>query len=530
MRKSYQTDEYDTTNENTKHSDLNRSTVNVPLNDSSKPVLRKGTPKFNKSKVLTSKAIAGSLSSSNLERAVFGSKTKSLKSSTVLDEFDDDDDDAGAQSNDTLLSDLPNDILSPEKHVYPDENLSRDLSRDSITNTILQRKELYPDLTKKLQASTPEKSSTTQHIISVTSNAFIQNHATILPHSKAKFNSKTSSPSIRSAASRSPGGLPETRRRSPVVGQKSPTGPVLPKPESDHPLGLSSPPRRVLPPVSESLKTSLSSKYESSDEEPDVPELTVKLTDANKKEKSNKRGFTENENHHYDFPKRSKTSLYPSLVPGYQLNESSAAEDSILSESHKIRHDDQRINKGDNQKSLYPELPNVTKDSATFDETTKPNGQSTGSNFNIAATQIESVESNPLHKSTVPDLTHDRNAKPVSSKGYQDATIKETASAEPASAKQNIPIRPDEPLELSSASDKTGLDDEELGDSDNWNKAQWKLFFKAYRRLKASAKGVNKDQIFNSETLKYLKCDLREIQLKIKFTDEFKDEIRSGKL
>lgn len=470
------------------------SAVNVPLRDSPKERMRQGTPKL----------LSGKNSQRDATVTAFRSRSLSLREAkTVLadDEFDDDDDD---RANDTLLSDLPSDIVSPEKHGFQKEESSSDK---------LSKKSIYPVLS-------PPKSSS---------------HNPLFSPEQALPTDDSSKPTLLKPLSQSTSTKPLALLLSPQILKQ----PVLI--HEDVIEDVRSPPRRIVP------ESRVSRKFESSEEEEPVPELTVALPPediAHKPEISTKRPLPE------ETPspvKKAKKNIYPTIKRGPTQSETSAQNSDTAAPSSIIASSPKRSG---TQKTLYPIL------SKPITLTTSPEREASnhvGGFIKVGSAAVEKMiigdmETTKLYPktsthmpgSTVEDVEVTRAIQSrsstknvVSENGPAPSAIIQPSVAQrhepgPAAVKfgtAKVSQPQQAPVEQMTQPDPETQADQ-LGDSDHWTKRQWVKFIKCFKQIE---KGRD-FSIFTPDVLAYLRCDADELLLKIGFYREYRDNIQNGEI
>ncbi|ONH68577.1 hypothetical protein BON22_1091 [Cyberlindnera fabianii] len=464
----------------------------VPLNDSSKEPMRKGTPK--KLSAASSKKESPAKSS---KTPLKQQKSKSFTlfkdivdlpapSNKIQDDDDVDDHRAFGYSNDTLMSDIPSDLLSPEKHVYPQENITSakkknnnkkingtpnksvpsvgegrspvtrstaKKTRAKITSSspIAQSQDkpsLYPDLTSVASHDKNTQSPSNRVIDKIptltlpATSSLITTMNNAAPVSPAKSNPKSKSPTP--ATSKSPVSRRTNHSKSPTLQKQSqPT--IFPDLRSSPrkrvaPVAEGSPlrsPARRLPATSTTLGQAIENRlggldpaiFDSSDEEP-VPELTVPINMQEINDSSTMLGTK----------RKQQTSM---------IVETTAKKQKTF--------------------SIYPDL-DTSKVDQSLEKTTAD------SPANVT-----------------PDLLNSSILKGVNM----------TTKLYPS---------------LLSPVAKSESNKEELGDADNWTQSQWTKFAELYEKFDT---GGHDFTVFDTSMMEYLRCDYNELLMKIEFYKEF---------
>lgn len=260
------------------------SVINMPLRGSPKEKMRQGTPKL--------------LSAKSSQRdAVFRNRTLSIRQDKSVDngpddEFDDDadgDDDSNhIKGNATILSDIPSELISPEKLRYEKEPLGSFHKSPSTSS---------PRKATNIPSIYPKLPTPSREITNISSKLSPIKQTDMLARQPVSQSTETSS-------------KPFTSLLSPVKGNSS----IVTIHQDEPPNDLKSPPRRI----STGTKSIDLSRFESSEEEP-VPELTVKLSPV-KKASTQKRNILEDDStSQHKKPKQDK--IYPDLTSSTpQLN------------------------------------------------------------------------------------------------------------------------------------------------------------------------------------------------------------------
>ncbi|CAM9015720.1 unnamed protein product [Wickerhamomyces anomalus] len=474
-------DEYDTTtNYDDDNSKKDSTTVNVPLQSSPKKPLRKGTPK----------------------------------------EIDDDGAGAGGahlHSDNTLLSEIPSDILSPEKHIYPQENLRRSSSN-------------IPSATKVKDATT-----------SLLSKSF----SVFSPPPPKHKESKTTGKSPTSGSK---------RRESPSKGNRGESLPpsLYPKVRlfGDDDDDEASAPKKLTSDVTDSkvveeVRESLSIRKKRESEA-----ITMFFDRSSSSSKAP-------EKQSIISPRSKESNTRPNLFERTTHDTNSSFH--TLNEFIKNPLIDDAKYKTTNVKHSDKKTPN--------NEPTEPTNTTTQrKSFDIS--QFESSDEEPVPELTVP---LNEEPQPTTTKRVYDEPIETSTNKKPkttttTSLYPTIQPTSQTPLKRSSETRRRSLyptlpsvghpsrvsaadiedisnnisettkpkpqaplpkepeeKEEDLGDSDHWVKNQWACFFKAFKRYKKT----NDLSIFqNKRLLEYLRCDEHEIKLKIQFTLDHEHEIK----
>jgi hypothetical protein len=524
---SSEEDEYDTS----RHS----STVNIPLRDSPKRKMRQGTPKLLSSKPSQTEPTITMKSKSFT--------FKEAKSILADDEFDDDDDD---NVSDTILSDIPSDLLSPEKHTYPAENV-RSVRKESSVKSVWRsspramgtvKPVIYPSLS-------PASSTISSQVKSI---LFPPRPSVIgtLTNDTAEDTSKPTLAPISKST------ITHTRKLTSLITAQIEREPVLI--QEDLPKEKSSPRRRADTVSQPGLNLS---RYDSSGDEPSVPELTVKLAPL---EATMEKRLLDEE--HISQSKRAKTSIYPSLPSEHNRSETSARISHILDSSspQKVELKISEASGGHLNGPLYPMLPisrnedKVTPPGKVIRTVSNPKSQqetpkakSTSESINRITHSIEKMASNG--PPTLPSLLPLRYEKNTTERSNSTVRRSEVILDPPPKMKGITPVskpRFSAPHTLysevgkhrqaESSQSKDIIENgntpseeliEKLGDPDNWTKNQWLRFLKHFKEFESQGHDF---EVFTPEVLSYLKCDEQELILKIGFYKEYEESIKKGEL
>lgn len=623
-------DEYDTTttyddykggkgNRNQSESQRESNTLKVPIKSSPKKPLRKGTPKVPKTRDLSiskspkkvSEPAAESPSSSkSRERsryhdhsreeqsnsataaaaATFNSSSRRLVTNSHINhdisnqnnaEDDDDDDDligVHHNSNNTLLSEIPSDILSPEKHIYPPENLRRSSSTVPSRTTATKISESTNSLSKSFPTFTP-------------------------PSSKTPHNERTRSQENR------------TLKNSPASRQgRHERSTAKEKDEVSKPETTTSNRGKSLPPSLYPAMTKTVEEYEDEEDgnHPSQRNLASDITNTR---------FIEEERQNISLRKK-KESEAISIFFDRSSSSKKVEESEVTSNVQRLEPLDPKKT----EKISPRTLPNIFKDQVPnpiFDSSFKqlnefiknpiidenkykPNSQllekpaSNTSNIDNKPTtasitsdrrssrlldlsQFESSDEEPVPELTVPlpppnDEKPRHESPPRKRKSYDEPI--ETSTINKRSKPSLYPIIPSQtPIKRSEPTNQhkqlyptlapmgnntiisadmienisdhipnvesiseskpvireerqrppskqlqqqPEQEQEQLGDAEHWVKEQWKCFFRAFKKYKRT----NDLSMFNERLLNYLRCDEHEIKLKIQFALDFEDDIR----
>lgn len=544
-------DEYDTT---TNYDDTNgagnheSTTVNVPLKSSPKKPLRKGTPKLPKTKQRESKSprkpvVSESAPKRNIEEESEPKRTSiEAKSAPIESAVDrqnsstrriiinshinhnisthDDEEDYGAHhnSNNTLLSEIPSDILSPEKHIYPPENLRRSSNNSSA---VKPPKEATKSILSSIPIISPPKSrkpDTTIYHQEVHTSTFEK-----LLNSNAKENNE-----------------PES-----VIGSSVNRGTSLPP----------------------SLYPSIAPFDEEFDDEVPEKKIASDIIDsrviAKERETISERKRKESESISIFFQKSNSKS--PSLSEERRSlvspkNQESPKSSNIPRDNTSYHHLSEFIKNPLIDHDKYK--PSQTPKESTV--SSKEDTKHRRSSHVLDLSQFESSDEEPVPELTVPlgeEPTEEASKEEIGSKRtfepIETSTNKRlksslyptlpsqspTKRSEPPVSKPLYPqLKPflkfdgDDkesvaPIQKSQPGpqsvrqlreEETGETEEPLGDADNWTKAQWRIFFQAFKKFKRT----NDFSIFNTRLLEYLRCDQHEIKLKIQFAMDYEDTLR----
>lgn len=524
-------DEYDTTtNYDDDNSKKDSTTVNVPLQSSPKKPLRKGTPKVPKSqKTKDAKSekkkksdtqhvpSTADLHNSSNRRIVTNSHINHHVSTQEID-----DDGAGGggahlHSDNTLLSEIPSDILSPEKHIYPQENLRRSSSN-------------IPSATKVKDAAT-----------SLLSKSFPVFSPPPPKHKESKTTGKSPT-----------GG--SKRRESPSKGNRGESLPpsLYPKVRlfGDDDDDEASAPKKLTSDVTDSkaveeVRESLSIRKKRESEA-----ITMFFDRSSSSSKAPERQSIIS-------PRSKESSTRPNLFERTTHDNNSSFH--TLNEFIKNPLIDDAKYKTTNVKHSDKKTPN--------NEPTEPTNTTTTQRKSFDISQFESSDEEPVPELTVP---LNEEPQPTTTKRVYDEPIETSTNKKPkttttTSLYPTIQPSSQTPLKRSSETRRRSLyptlpsvghpsrvsaadiedisnnipettklkpqaplpkepeEKEELGDSDHWVKNQWACFLKAFKRYKKT----NDLSIFqNKRLLEHLRCDEHEIKLKIQFTLDHEHEIK----
>jgi hypothetical protein len=524
---SSEEDEYDTS----RHS----STVNIPLRDSPKRKMRQGTPK------LLSSNPSHTEPTINVKSKSF--TFKEAKSILADDEFDDDDDD---NVSDTILSDIPSDLLSPEKHKYPAENV-RSVRKESSVKSVWRSSPRAMGTTKP--AIYPSFSPASSTVSSQVKDILFPPRPSVigtLANDTAEDISKPTHPPMSQST------ITHTRKLTSLITAQIERQPVLI--HEDLPKEMSSSLRRTNSDGRPSLNLS---RYDSSGDEPSVPELTVKLTPLETTMEKRLRDEAP-----VSRSKRAKTSIYPSLPSEHNRLETSAQTSHILDSSspQKIELKISEADTGHLNGPLYPMLPTsrnegrvtppgkVTRTvSNSKSQQGTPKAKSASESIHRITHSIEKMASNgpPALPSLLP-LGYEKNTteKSNSTVKRSDVVLDPppkmkgiTPVSKPRfSAPQTIytEVARRRRAESSQSKDIIGNGNtpreepiEKLGDPDHWTKNQWMRFLKHFKEFESKGHDF---EVFTPEVLSYLNCDEHELILKIGFYKEYEESIKKGEL
>lgn len=566
-------DEYDTTtnyDEDNGTGNHESTTINVPLKSSPKKPLRKGTPKLTKTKQRESKSPRKPIENEpkkELEKgkgleSSFREKSAPIEGTTAVGGHNsssrrifinghvnhnisthDDDDDYGAHhnSNNTLLSEIPSDILSPEKHIYPPENLRR--SSSNISSAV-KAKEPTRSLLSSIPIISPPKSKKLESI---------QYHQEVHTSTFEKL--------LNSNAKENRG-----REDEEIIGSSANRGTSLPP--------------SLYPSIGEPDDDEF-------DDEPSEKKIVSDIIDsrviAKERDTISERKRKESESISIFFQKSSSKSPVLSdgrrslVSPKNQESPRGTTVKSIprdntsyhhLSEFIKnplINHDKYKPVESPKKVALSSDLHETKLDSQPGKDTTRDT-QHRRSSHVLDLSQFESSDEEPVPELTVPlgeepedqkeeeenigvkrsfepietstnkriksslyptlpsESPTKRSDPPVSKSLYPQmkpflVNSADISSTEPQ-PQQRLPPGPQRVRQL--REEEAGEVEEPLGDADNWTKSQWKTFFQAFKRFKRT----NDLSIFSTRLLEYLRCDQHEIKLKIQFALDYEDTLR----
>lgn len=560
-------DEYDTTTTYDNNNKQDSTTMNVPLKSSPKKPLRKGTPKAPKTKQTTKSPKKDTPASKVQNHASQHydksdnsldhddkSKTRIVTNSHITHQVsthENDDDDLLSEdhnSENTLLSNIPDDILSPEKHIYPPENLRRSSSNSLKTkDTTNLFANPFPAFSPPKQTSINDEAGKSQATRKSPSNVSEKHERSARFLSKRAPDKAVSLPPAESID----GGVGEEHENtvsrevshdvtSLKTVQRARESIAIRRREESEAISIffdkTSSPRRSQLSVRPSSESPRSRKTQelrgasprtvpnlfpdmSYDKNSSFNQLNefIKnpLIDRNKYKstsETSKESRVEKE-HNPQEPTNHRQSSH-----GLELSQFESSDEEPVPELTVPLNDD--LEPKNQTKRVYDE-PIETSTNKKPRQSLYP----TIAQQSPAKRSSESKESRSLYP-TLPSMGHPAR---VSSEMIDDISdnIPNVESSNSAHLRVH-PVghsrtKPQEPQLLPNPLGE--IEKEQLGDPDHWIKNQWSTFFKAFKRFKKT----NNLSIFSDRLLEYLRCDENEIKLKIQFALDYEDEIRKKK-